>query len=77
MKCVNSKNGKTRTLHQIQQEGLEVLVEKLGPDDAIRFLQIYEAGSGDWTKERKKILEKDPDKIIKSIMARRKKAPAP
>ncbi|MCX6696068.1 MAG: hypothetical protein NTV84_00600 [Methanoregula sp.] len=30
-----------KTLHQIQQEGLDVLVEKLGPDDAIRFLQIY------------------------------------
>ncbi|WP_048068204.1 hypothetical protein [Methanoregula boonei] len=66
-----------RTLHQIQQEGLDVLVEKLGPDDAIRFLQIYETGSGDWTKDRKKILEKDPDRIIKSIMARRKKVPAP
>ena len=67
----------TRTLHQIQQEGLEVLVEKLGPDDAIRFLQIYETGSGDWTQDRKKILEKDPDKIIRSIMARRKKVTAP
>ena len=67
----------TKTLHQIQQEGLDVLVEKLGPDDAIRFLQIYETGSGDWTKERKKILEKDPDKIIKSIMEKRKKVPAP
>ena len=30
-----------KTLHQVQQEGLDVLVEKLGPDDAIRFLQIY------------------------------------
>ncbi|MEN6443075.1 MAG: hypothetical protein ABFC71_04905 [Methanoregula sp.] len=66
-----------RTLHQIQQEGLDVLVEKLGPDDAIRFLQIYETGRGDWTKDRKQILENDPDKIIKSIMARRKKVPAP
>ncbi|MGD0081215.1 MAG: hypothetical protein ABSB80_11295 [Methanoregula sp.] len=66
-----------RTLHQIQQEGLEVLVDKLGPDDAIRFLQIYEPGSGDWTKDRKKYLENDPDKIIKSIMERRKKVPAP
>ena len=36
-----------------------------------------ETGSGDWTKDRKKILEKDPDKIIKSIMERRKKVPAP
>jgi hypothetical protein len=52
-------------------------VEKLGPDDAIRFLQIYETGSGDWITDRKKILEKDPDKIIKSIMDRRKKVPAP
>jgi len=66
-----------KTLHQIQQEGLDILVEKLGPDDTIRFLQIYEQGSGDWTKDRKKYLEKDPDKLIKSIMERRKKLPAP
>ena len=66
-----------KTLHQIQQEGLDVLVEKLGPDDAIRFLQIYEPGSGDWTKDRKKLLEKDPDKIIKRIMEWRKKLPVP
>jgi len=66
-----------KTLHPIQQEGLDVLVEKLGLDDAIRVLQIYETGSGDWTKDRKKILEKDPDKIIKSIIERRKKVPAP
>jgi len=65
-----------KTLHQIQQEGLDVLVEKLGPDDAIRFLPIYETGSGDWTKDRKKYLENDPDTIIKSIMERRKKVPA-
>ena len=74
------KGGKqmsVKTLHQIQQEGLDVLVEKLGPDDAIRFLQIYEPGSGDWTKDRKKYLENDPDKIIKHIMERRKTVPVP
>jgi hypothetical protein len=64
-----------KTLHQVQQEGLEVLVERLGPADAIRFLQIYDMGSGDWTKDRKKYLEKDPEKLIKNIMDRRKKAP--
>jgi len=66
-----------KTLHQIQQEGLDILVEKPGPDDTIRVLQIYEQGSGDRTKDRKKYLEKDPDKLIKSIMERRKKLPAP
>jgi len=67
----------SKTLHQIQQEGLEVLVDKLGPADAIRFLQIYETGTGDWTSERKIIIEKDPEKIIKKIVAKRKKIPAP
>ena len=66
-----------KTLHQIQQEGLDVLVEKLGPDDAIRFLHIYEPGSGDWTKDRREYLENDPDKIIKRIMERRKTVPVP
>jgi hypothetical protein len=69
------KRMRVKTLHQIQQEGLDVLVEKLGPVDAIRFLQIYEPGSGDWTKDRKKYLEKDPEKIIKNIMGKRKKQP--
>lgn len=65
-----------KTLHQIQQEGLDLLVDKLGPADAIRFLSIYETGSGDWTSDRKKYLEADPDTIIKNIMERRKKSPA-
>ena len=66
-----------KTLREIHDEAMDALKKTLGPVDMIRFLQIYEAGSGDWTQEQKKILEKDPDKIIKSIMARRKKAPAP
>jgi hypothetical protein len=44
---------------------------------AIRFLRIYDTGNGDWTKDRKKILEKDPDIIIKNIMESRKKIPDP
>ncbi len=48
-------------------------LKRLGPDDAIRFLQIYEPGSGDWTKERRAILENDPDTIIRNILERRKK----
>lgn len=65
-----------KPLHQIQEEGLDLLVDKLGPVDAIRFLSIYEQGSGDWTPDRKKYLETDPDIIIKNIMERRKKSPA-
>ena len=64
-----------KTLYQVQQEGFDVLVDKLGPTDAIRFLQIYDMGSGDWTKDRKKYLETDPDEIVKNIMERRKQTP--
>jgi hypothetical protein len=66
-----------KTLHQIQQEGLDILVEKIGPDDTIRFLQIYETGSGDWTKDRKKYPDTDPDIILNRIMERSKKVPVP
>jgi len=34
-------------------------------------------GSGDWTKDRKKNPEYDLDKIVKTIIARRKKVPVP
>jgi hypothetical protein len=68
---------KMKTLQEIHTECMDALLKALGPVDTIRFLQIYETRSGDWTKDREKILEDDPDKIIKSIMARRKKVPAP
>ncbi|MDP3563155.1 MAG: hypothetical protein Q8R70_01555 [Methanoregula sp.] len=42
---------------------LAILVEKPGPDDAIRFIQIYETGSGDWTKDRKKSLRRTRIKL--------------
>jgi hypothetical protein len=66
-----------KKLYQIQQEGLNVLVEKLSPNDAIQFLQIYEPGCRDWTKDRKKSLDHYPDKILKRIMERREKIPVP
>ena len=66
-----------RTLHQIQQEGLDVLFEKLGPDDAIRFLQVYEPVSGDWAKDRKNTSTKIPIKFSNASWNAEKKIPAP
>lgn len=63
---------RVKTLHQIQQEGLEILVDKLGMADAIRFLQIYDMGSSNWTKDRKNLLERDPELLLSHIMQRRK-----
>ena len=38
------------------------------------FLQIYETGSGDWTKERKTLLEDDPIKLSKASWPEEKKS---
>jgi hypothetical protein len=42
----------TMTLNQIQQKGLEALSRELGPVGMVRFLQMFETGYGDYTKER-------------------------
>jgi hypothetical protein len=64
-----------RTLHQVQQEGLNILVVKLGPDDAIRFLRIYETGSGDWTEDRKKSWRKTRIRSSKASWSAGRKFP--
>jgi hypothetical protein len=61
-----------KTLNEIRIRGFRVLVENLGPADAVRFIQSYTHGSGDYTKERKTWLEKDFDTVIAGIMELRK-----
>lgn len=43
---------------ELRKKGYQVLVENLGQVDAIRFLQQAGWGSGDYTAERKEILDK-------------------
>jgi len=38
---------------------------------------MYKPGSNDRTNDQKNNPKKDPDKIVKSTMAQRKKVPAP
>ncbi|MDP3180669.1 MAG: hypothetical protein Q8M67_02535 [Bacteroidota bacterium] len=59
--------------HEIRIKGFRVLVKNLGPADAIRFIQSYTHGSGDYTKERKQWLETDFDAVMAAIKERRKK----
>jgi len=47
----------TMTLDQIRIEGLKALERHLGPEGMIRFLQQFETGRGDYTKERHKWLK--------------------
>lgn len=45
-------NAKVMTLNQIRLTGLEVLSRELGSVGLIRFLQQFETGYGDYTRDR-------------------------
>lgn len=56
------------TLEEIRKKGYKALEEALGIVGMIRFLQQFETGSGDYTKDRKKWL--DPlsiDEIVEKL----------
>jgi len=49
---------KTRKgIEQIREEGIDVLAKKLGPDGMIRFIQQFDSGRGDYTKDRHALLD--------------------
>jgi len=62
-----------KTISEIRKEGIHALTKTLGPVDMARFIQSYETGTGDYTRERKQWLEKDFDTVIARIKERRKK----
>ncbi len=65
-------NAQTRSLEQIRIAGMEALARELGMVGMIRFLQQFETGHGDYSKDRHKWLdEQDLDAIVKRIQERR------
>lgn len=45
-----------RELEKIRRDGLKALKEKLGVEGMIKFIQMYSDGKGDYTEERRKVL---------------------
>ena len=66
-----------KTLNQVRKAGIRALAESLVPVDAIRFLQQFDAGHGDYTAERRRILgNPKADQVLKKIRARRRRVAA-
>ena len=62
----------TLSLYEIRTIGFEALLRELGPAGAIRFIQQYESGRGDYTQIRKKLLpKKSVREIGRQIMKKR------
>ncbi len=51
--------------NSLRKLGIEALVKTLGPIGMVRFLQLYEGGMGDYTKERQQWLK---DLSVKDIL---------
>ena len=62
-KVINYKTG-----IEIHKKGYQILARELGIVDFIRFIQEFETGEGDYTKDRHKRQDKyTVEKIIKEI----------
>jgi hypothetical protein len=65
------------TAMELSRKGFDALVEKLGYTDAVRFIQLFDQGSGDYTKERDQWLDQmTMDDILADIKTRQEKAPS-
>jgi hypothetical protein len=61
-----------KSINEIRKIGIDALADALGPVDMTRFLQSFDMGSGDYTKERAKWLDQSLEEIMAEIKKRRK-----
>ena len=62
-------------LSEIRTKGWNALVKELGHSGAAKFILMYEKGSGDYTKERKKILKGVTiEKMVEDMKKRKRKS---
>ena len=65
-------NTQTMSLEQIRITGMEALARELGVVGMIRFLQQFETGHGNYSKDRHKWLDnQNMDAVIKRIQERK------
>jgi hypothetical protein len=65
-------NTQTMSLEQIRIAGMEALARELGAVGMVRFMQQFETGHGDYSKERHQWLDdQDMDSVLKRIQKKR------
>jgi hypothetical protein len=53
----------------IREKGIDILTKELGAVETSYFLSLFEQGEGNWTEERKQILENATLEDIKSDLS--------
>lgn len=64
------------SLAEIRREGIEALLDRLGPVGTIRFFQQYETGTGNYTEERHRWLDGLSVKEIVERIEKRRSRPS-
>ena len=59
-------NAVIQPLSEVNQRARNILIQELGAVDAMRFLNQFQVGSGDYTAEREQLFKTD---TVKSIVA--------
>ncbi len=59
-------NAVVQPLFEVSQRARSILIQELGVIDAMRFLNQFQVGSGDYSVEREKLFKDD---TVKSIVA--------
>jgi len=59
-----------KTINQIRDEGFAALIKALGPGDAIRYINSFEQGSGNYTEEKYQKPDEEFDVVVSRIKNR-------
>lgn len=66
----SATNTKRRSAAQLAADGFAALVEKLGMAEAVRYVQLYHQGTGDYARERQEWLDAVSHDEVVNLMAR-------
>jgi hypothetical protein len=68
-------SSQTLVADKVRARGVKALVRELGPAGMVQFMQQFQHGSGDYSKERHKLLGKlTVDQVVDEIRRTRVKA---
>jgi hypothetical protein len=59
-----------KTINQIRDEGLAALIKALGPGNAIRYINSFEQGTGNYSKEKYQNMDEEFDAVVARIKNR-------
>jgi len=59
-----------KTINQIREEGFAALIKALGPGDAIRYVNSFDQGTGNYTEEKYERPDEDFDAVVARIRNR-------